>query len=175
MRPKLKPLHQQVIEYMVWRTSRDAKPYTASDLAADVAKHQNGIADTSRCKRQDIENLIKLEISNPRYIAALAAAMGTTVERMKVGVFDAGADGAHQEVEQPQDDEWSDIDFAQVIDRYIENIDELLVPAAKAALAKFALDKITKEALVTTIKALKVASNALNSSKSTERTARDAG
>lgn len=75
---------------MQWRSARDGREFTASDLAAEVARHQRGIEDASKCKRQDIENLLKKDIRNPRYVAALAAAMGSTVEHLKAGKFKPG-------------------------------------------------------------------------------------
>lgn len=75
---------------MQWRSARDGREFTASDLAAEVARHQRGIEDASKCKRQDIENLFKKDIRNPRYIAALASAMGSTVEHLKAGKYEPG-------------------------------------------------------------------------------------
>jgi len=75
---------------MQWRAARDGREFTAPDLASEVARHQRGMEDASKCKRQDIENLFKKNIRNPRYIAALAAAMGSTVEQLKAGKFEPG-------------------------------------------------------------------------------------
>lgn len=64
-----------------------------ADLAAAVSgiQRDTGVEADSQCKRQDIENLLKKEIRTPRYIAALAAAMGTNVETLKAGAFVPGA------------------------------------------------------------------------------------
>lgn len=89
----MKTLAQQVTEYLSWRSDEASEPFTVADLAAAVSTVQSGagIEADSLCKRQDIENLLKKDIRTPRYIAALAAAMGTNVETLKAGVFVPGA------------------------------------------------------------------------------------
>lgn len=83
----MKTLAEQVRIYMLWRSESSGRDFTAADLAQEVARHQKGVDNASKCKRQDIEHLLKREIKTPRYIAALAAAMGTTVEHLKSGNF----------------------------------------------------------------------------------------
>lgn len=77
---------------MRWRSESSGRDFTAADLAHEVARHQKGVDSASKCKRQDIEHLLKREIKTPRYIAALAAAMGTTVEHLKSGNFEIDED-----------------------------------------------------------------------------------
>lgn len=89
----MKTLAQQVSDYLAWRTDEAGEPFTVADLAAavSVVQRDTGIEADSQCKRQDIENLLKKDIRTPRYIAALATAMGTTVETLKAGTYVPGA------------------------------------------------------------------------------------
>ncbi len=102
----MKTLAQQVISYLAWRTDESGEPFTVADLAAAVSavQSQKGIEADSWCKRQDIENLLKKDLRNPRYIAALAAAMGTTVEALKAGTFVPGASASLYEAAFPTED-----------------------------------------------------------------------
>lgn len=61
------------------------KPLSAAGMAELVAAHQDHLPSSKRCKRQDIENLLKKGLSTPRYIVALASAMGTTAESLQAG------------------------------------------------------------------------------------------
>lgn len=106
----MKTLAQQVTDYLAWRSDEADEAFTVADLAAAVSKIQSetGIEADSQCKRQDIENLLKKEIRTPRYIAALAVALGTTVETLKAGAFVPGSgqstfDVATGPFEDPQD------------------------------------------------------------------------
>ena len=76
---------------MEWRkqSAIDGK-YGPQDLANDVAALQNHLREEDRCKRQNITQIGTLAIKNPGYIEFLAAAMGTTVERLKQGSFVPG-------------------------------------------------------------------------------------
>ena len=103
----MKTLAQQVTEYLSWRSDEASEPFTVADLAAAVSIVQSGagIEADSLCKRQDIENLLKKDIRTPRYIAALAAAMGTNVETLKAGAFVPGAaPGAFVVATEPKED-----------------------------------------------------------------------
>lgn len=72
---------------MDWRSDESGEEFPPAAMAAAVAARQVGMESASKCKRQDIENLLKGDIKNPRYIAALAAAMLTTVEILKAGNY----------------------------------------------------------------------------------------
>lgn len=69
--------------------------FTPGKLAQEVAKHQRDLPEAKRCKRQNIEQLLESDFRTVRYMPALAAAMGTTVETLAAGAFvpkaDAGA------------------------------------------------------------------------------------
>lgn len=82
-----KSLADQVREYIDYK----GDGYTASRLASDVAKHQRDLPEGDRCKRQNIEQLLEKNFRTVRYQAALAAAMGTTVEALSAGTFVPGA------------------------------------------------------------------------------------
>lgn len=84
----MKTLAEQVQAYLDWRESTLGKPFTPTDLAAEVARHQRGAG--RKCGRQDIENLIKKDLSRPRYIVELATAMGTTAEVLAKGTYAPG-------------------------------------------------------------------------------------
>lgn len=87
----MKTLAEQVQAYMSWRTDRDRKRYGPTALARDVALRQKDLPESERCKRQNIQQLLEQDIAAPRYISALAAAMGTTVETLTAGRFDIRA------------------------------------------------------------------------------------
>lgn len=82
-----KSLADQVREYIEYRGAG----YTPSKLAADVAKLQRDLPEADRCKRQNIEQLLEKGFRTVRYLPALAAAMGTSVEDLVSGAFIPGA------------------------------------------------------------------------------------
>ncbi len=92
----MKTLAEQVQEYMSWRSSTGQRKYGATAFARDVASHQRDLPEAERCKRQNIDQLLARNISAPRYITALAAAMGTTVETLIAGRFQPGASAVQE-------------------------------------------------------------------------------
>ena len=83
---KKKSLADQVREFIAFQ----GDDYTPAKLAAEVAKHQRDLPEGNRCKRQNIEQLLESGFRTVRYMAALAAAMGTTVEALAAGQFIPG-------------------------------------------------------------------------------------
>lgn len=81
-----KSLADQVREFI----AHQGDDYSVAKLAADVAKHQRDLPEKNRCKRQNIEQLLESDFRTVRYITALAAAMGTTVETLASGSFVPG-------------------------------------------------------------------------------------
>lgn len=61
--------------------------YSHTKMAELVSNHQRDIPTKNKCKRQDIENLLKKNSATVRYQTALAAAMGTTAEVLATGRF----------------------------------------------------------------------------------------
>ena len=83
-----KTLADQVREYIQFM----GEDFTPGKLALEVAKRQRDLPEGKRCKRQNIEQLLESDFRTVRYIAALAAAMGTTVETLVAGTFVPSAD-----------------------------------------------------------------------------------
>lgn len=81
-----KTLADQVRAYIAFQ----GDGYTPARLAADVAKLQWELPEGKRCKRQNIEQLLEGGFRTVRYLPALAAAMGTTVETLAAGTFAPG-------------------------------------------------------------------------------------
>ena len=82
----------------------DWRAWGPAEMAAEVRKHQ-GTKKTA--KRQDIEGVLG-GIENPRYLVALAAAMGTNVEMLATGKYQPPAEAlsgapAPSAVPQPPD------------------------------------------------------------------------
>jgi len=65
-------------------------------MAELVAKHQSDLPEKNRCGRQNIEQLLEQGFQTPRYIAALAAAMGTDVETLRSGRYSVDAPKVHR-------------------------------------------------------------------------------
>lgn len=86
----MQTLSEQVKAYMKWRAERDRGGYTPAALAAEIAALQKDVDAPNRCKRQNIEHLLKKGFSTPRYIVELALVMGTTAETLKAGQFQPG-------------------------------------------------------------------------------------
>lgn len=82
-----KTVADQVRDFMESRQSPDGRSLSPGDVAALVASQQGDLDKDSRCKRQDIENLLKKDFKSPRYLVALARAMGTTAEALQAGVW----------------------------------------------------------------------------------------
>ena len=85
----MKSLAAQVKAFMEWK-SIGGHPYGPTDLARDVAAYQGKLEAAKRCKRQDIENLLKKELARPRYLPELAKAMDTTAEVLASGRYIPG-------------------------------------------------------------------------------------
>lgn len=81
-----KTLADQVREYI----QHMGEDFTPGKLALEVAKHQRDLPEGKRCKRQNIEQLLESDFRTVRYLPALAAAMGTTVETLAAGGFVPG-------------------------------------------------------------------------------------
>lgn len=78
-----KTLADQVRDFIQYK----GDDFTPGKLALEVAKHQRDLPEGERCKRQNIEQLLERDFRTVRYVAALAAAMGTTVETLAAGAF----------------------------------------------------------------------------------------
>lgn len=95
----MKPtLADQVRKFMEARDGRPA--LTPTQMAALVAKQQTDLRADQRCQRQNIEQLLDKNFKAPRYMPALAKAMGTSVEVLAAGRFVPGEallDSANEE------------------------------------------------------------------------------
>ena len=65
--------------------------FTPGKLAAEVAKRQEDLPASKRCRRQNIEQLLEKNFQTVRYITALASAMGTNAETLAAGQYLPGA------------------------------------------------------------------------------------
>lgn len=92
-----KTLADQVREYI----QHMGDDFTPGKLALEVAKHQRDLPEGKRCKRQNIEQLLESDFRTVRYLPALAAAMGTTVETLAAGGFMPSAEAAPKAPPEP--------------------------------------------------------------------------
>lgn len=84
----MKTLAEQVKAFMAWRGQADGRDLSASAMAALVAAHQPDLEPDKRCTRQNIESLLSRDLRTPRYLVALAGAMGTTAEALQRGLYE---------------------------------------------------------------------------------------
>ncbi len=81
---------------MEWRSASDQKAFSPADMAAAVASYQGDLDPGKRCTRQNIETLFSKNLQTPRYIVALARAMGTTAEELQAGLYNPPSDARHE-------------------------------------------------------------------------------
>ncbi len=72
---------------MDWRSRVDGRKFTTASMAAEVAKFQPDLDSAKRCNRQNIDSIFVKNLETPRYLVALAQAMGTTAEILRAGNF----------------------------------------------------------------------------------------
>jgi hypothetical protein len=121
-----KSLATQVKEFMASRVDSHGNSMTPAAMASLVASHQAYLPVASRCKRQDIENLLKKDFRTTRYTPALAAAMGTTVEEL-VGVKSVAT---LQRARPSEATSQSDLS-SERITRYVSDVSQSLVEFAR--------------------------------------------
>lgn len=174
----MKTLAEQVRIYMRWRSESSGRDFTAADLAQEVARHEKGVASASKCKRQDIEHLLKREIKTPRYIAALAAAMGTTVEVLKTGSLDvASRSCASTEPDSsiapvgPSESArpLHAASLASAMGAYFAEIDPVLAPSAHDALRRFACGGLMQEDLEKVLAIIEKANRVIRADRDQEK------
>jgi phage repressor protein C with HTH and peptisase S24 domain len=98
----MKTLAEQVKEFMEWRSAQTGKSFGPTEMASAVALHQKDVDPEKRCKRQNIESLIRKDQRTTLYLVALARAMGTSAEVLQLGKYSPPATTKDEHADSPQ-------------------------------------------------------------------------